>query len=74
MNLETKITLVFKNEANESVEIETTFSEVVRKDSSDWYDNLEDLNEDCNCFTEAQNHCECSPIYEDYELKEFKIT
>ena len=74
MKLETKITLVFKNEKGESKEIETTFADVLEKDISDYHDNLEDDCSSGSCFTEGQNHCECSPEYEDYELKGFELT
>jgi hypothetical protein len=72
MDVETKITLIFKDEYGNGTSIETTFLEILENDISHFQEALED-NEDCSCFNEGQNFCECTPKYEGYGLHEFLI-
>ena len=72
MNLDTKIILVFKNDKGETAKVETIISELAENHISYFQENLDDFL-DCSCFNEGQNHCECTPQYDNYEFKELLI-
>lgn len=47
-----------------------TLKEIEEKcmDDEIYFDLDEKYGIECNCLTESQNHCECSPVFEDYVI------
>ena len=64
--LESPIEIFFSNEQGEEKSIDTTLGELIDNGVEYFQEQLEE----CQCtFNESQNHCDCTPEYEDYKFK-----
>lgn len=66
-----QIKLVFEIDNDSELVMEYTIKDIL-ENSIDECRIMEDLEETvdtaCSCFNESQNHCECTPIYENSKV------
>jgi len=73
MGLNTKVTLVFGNEAGGVKKVETTLKGLLDAYEDEFLEQLEEPCTSASCNTESQNFCDCGGEYEDYVLKDILL-
>lgn len=73
MSLNTEVTIIFRNKENKEVSIGATLMELLEKNAEDFQEALES-SDNCCCFNEGQNFCECTPEFDDYDIFDIVVT
>ena len=66
--LDSEVTLVFKNKEGETIELGTTLKDLLERTIDDFYEDLEPTCTSSSCNNESQNFCDCGSAYEEYEI------
>lgn len=70
MKLDEEVKILFKNEEGKTEKITITVNQLLESTKDDLYEMIEETIP-CTCnINESCNHCECNPIFEDYEIVE----
>jgi hypothetical protein len=68
MDLNSDITLIFKDKEGNKKELTITVMNMLQTTLEDLHERLEDDCSSSGCNNESQNFCDCGQSYEDYEL------
>jgi len=73
MELETKVTLVFKDKENNVIHLKTSLKDMLERNLNDFYEDIKPPCTCSSCNNESQNFCDCGSAWEDYVIKEVLI-
>ena len=73
LDLSDNVSVVFKNNNNESIQLTITVKDLLDKTREDLHEMIEPDCTSSSCNNESQNFCDCGPVFEDYEIAEVKV-